>query len=114
MEDEGHSIRHQTAFGVHLFVHGAQTRDREARNSDGNLDAKDPKIDGKVECLAITHELRVLVMETKMLRWTAGVTRLDRIRDDVIRERFGVAPIVDKMREARLRWYGHVQCFRER
>nr|CDJ81375.1 unnamed protein product [Haemonchus contortus] len=47
------------------------------------------------------------VMETKMLRWTAGVTRLDRISNDAIRERFGVASIVDKMREARLRWYGH-------
>ncbi|PIO71067.1 hypothetical protein TELCIR_07040 [Teladorsagia circumcincta] len=47
-------------------------------------------------------------MEAKMLRWTAGVTRLDRILNDAIRERFGVAPIADKMREARLRWYGHV------
>ncbi|PIO77632.1 hypothetical protein TELCIR_00210 [Teladorsagia circumcincta] len=36
-------------------------------------------------------------METKMLRWTAGVTRADHIRNDVIRERFSVAPIVDKM-----------------
>ncbi|PIO72155.1 hypothetical protein TELCIR_05923 [Teladorsagia circumcincta] len=42
-----------------------------------------------------------------MLRWTAGVTRLDHVRDDTIRERFGVAPVTDKMREARLRWYGH-------
>ncbi|VDO40919.1 unnamed protein product [Haemonchus placei] len=47
-------------------------------------------------------------MEIKMLRWTPGVTRPDRISNDAIRERFGVAPIVDKMREARLRWYGHV------
>ncbi|PIO63769.1 hypothetical protein TELCIR_14623 [Teladorsagia circumcincta] len=43
-----------------------------------------------------------------MLRWTAGVTRLDHVRNDTIRERFGVAPITDNMREARLRWYGHV------
>ncbi|VDP22485.1 unnamed protein product [Heligmosomoides polygyrus] len=43
-------------------------------------------------------------MEAKMLRWTAGVTRMDRIRNDVIRQKFGVAPIADKMREARLRW----------
>ncbi|VDP60115.1 unnamed protein product [Heligmosomoides polygyrus] len=42
-----------------------------------------------------------------MLRWTAGVTRLDRIRNDVIRQKFGVAPI-DKMREARSRWYSHI------
>ncbi|VDO99913.1 unnamed protein product [Heligmosomoides polygyrus] len=48
-------------------------------------------------------------METKMLRRMAGVTHLDRIRNDFIRQKFGVAPIADKMREARLRrWYGHV------
>ncbi|VDP01917.1 unnamed protein product [Heligmosomoides polygyrus] len=52
-------------------------------------------------------------METKMLRWTAGVTRMDRIRNDVIRQKFGVAPIADKMREANLRWYGHVLRGRE-
>ncbi|VDO72475.1 unnamed protein product [Heligmosomoides polygyrus] len=49
-------------------------------------------------------ETRLSVMETKMLRWTAGVTRLVRIRNDVIRQKFGVASIADKMREARLRW----------
>ncbi|VDP53628.1 unnamed protein product [Heligmosomoides polygyrus] len=42
-----------------------------------------------------------------MLRWTAGVTCMD-IRNDVIWQKFGVAPIADKMHEARLRWYGHV------
>ncbi|VDO96393.1 unnamed protein product [Heligmosomoides polygyrus] len=47
-------------------------------------------------------------METKMLRWTAGVTRLDRVRNETMRQRFGVASIADKLREARLRWYGHV------
>ncbi|VDO57805.1 unnamed protein product [Haemonchus placei] len=43
-----------------------------------------------------------------MLRGTAGVTRLDRISNDAIRKLFGVASIVDKMHEARLRWYSHV------
>ncbi|VDP04526.1 unnamed protein product [Heligmosomoides polygyrus] len=43
-------------------------------------------------------------METKMLRWTAGVTSMDRIRSDVIRQKFGVAPTADKVREARLQW----------
>ncbi|VDO89845.1 unnamed protein product [Heligmosomoides polygyrus] len=47
-------------------------------------------------------------METKMLRWTAGVTRLDRVRNDTVRQKFVVAPIAEKLREARLRWYGHV------
>ncbi|VDP20896.1 unnamed protein product [Heligmosomoides polygyrus] len=62
------------------------------------------------ECLTAIKEVeaRLSDMETKMLRWTAGVTRLDRIRNDATRQKFGVAPIADKMREARLRWYGHV------
>ncbi|VDO35114.1 unnamed protein product [Heligmosomoides polygyrus] len=62
------------------------------------------------ECWPATKEvkMRLSVMETKMQRWTAGVTRMDRIRNDAIRQKFGVAPIADKMREARLRWYGHV------
>ncbi|CAD7076713.1 unnamed protein product [Hermetia illucens] len=45
-------------------------------------------------------------METKMLRWTSGVTRLDHIRNEDIRDRYGVAPIVEKLRERHLRWYG--------
>ncbi|VDO75284.1 unnamed protein product [Heligmosomoides polygyrus] len=47
------------------------------------------------ECWPATKEVetRLSVMETKMLRWTAGVTRMDRIRNDVIRQKFGVVPI---------------------
>jgi len=40
------------------------------------------------------------------------VVILDRIRNDHIRERereWGVAPIVEKMVENRLRWFGHVE-----
>ncbi|VDO79645.1 unnamed protein product [Heligmosomoides polygyrus] len=63
----------------------------------------------EAECWAFTKEIkrRLSVMERKMLRWTVGVTRLDRLRNDSIRQRFGVTPIFEKMREARLRWYGH-------
>ncbi|VDO85585.1 unnamed protein product [Heligmosomoides polygyrus] len=62
------------------------------------------------ECWPATKEVetRLSVMETKMLRWTAGVTHMDHIRNEAIRQKFGVAPIADKMREACLRWYGHV------
>ncbi|VDO19659.1 unnamed protein product [Heligmosomoides polygyrus] len=54
------------------------------------------------ECLPATKEVETClsVMETKMLRRTAGVTRLDRIRNDVI-GRGSVEPIADKMREPR-------------
>ena len=36
-------------------------------------------------------------------------TRHDKIRNDIIRERVGVAPIVEKLVENRLRWFGHVE-----
>jgi len=38
-----------------------------------------------------------------------GFTRLDRVRNAVIRERVGVAPLEEKMRDSRLRWLGHVK-----
>lgn len=40
------------------------------------------------------------------MRWTAGVTCLDHVRNVSIRQRFGLASIADKLHEARLRWYG--------
>jgi len=45
----------------------------------------------------------------RMLRWMCGNTRLDRIRNGVMRDLVKVAPIEDKMRETRLRWFGHVK-----
>ena len=44
-----------------------------------------------------------------ILRWICGKTLKDRIRNEHIREMVGVAPIEDKMRENRLRWFGHIQ-----
>jgi len=38
-----------------------------------------------------------------------GYTRIDGIRNGVIRDLVKVTPIEDKMREIRLRWFGHVQ-----
>ncbi|KAG5582302.1 hypothetical protein H5410_052929, partial [Solanum commersonii] len=43
-----------------------------------------------------------------------GHTRSDKIRNEVIREKVGVASVVDKLREARLRWFGHVKRSRGR
>jgi len=63
------------------------------------------------ECWAVKsqHENQVNVAEMRMLRWTSGKTRHDKIRNDTIRDRVGVAPIVEKLVENRLRWFGHVE-----
>jgi len=55
------------------------------------------------------HETQVSVAEMRMLRWMSGKTRHDKIGNDTIRERVGVAPIVEKLVENRLRWFGHVE-----
>ena len=62
------------------------------------------------ECWPATsrHEQVLHAMEMKMLRWGLGLTRFDHILNDDVRRRMGVAPIAEKMREGRLRWYGHV------
>ncbi|RZB67484.1 putative leucine-rich repeat receptor-like protein kinase isoform B [Glycine soja] len=63
------------------------------------------------ECWTVKsqHENKVGVAEMRMLRWMCGKTRQDKIRNEAIRERVGVAPIVEKMVENRLRWFGHVE-----
>ncbi|PIO65064.1 hypothetical protein TELCIR_13283 [Teladorsagia circumcincta] len=40
-----------------------------------------------------------------MLRWACGWTRLDRVRNEDVMQ---IAPVQLKVREHRLRWYGHV------
>ncbi|KAK3556427.1 hypothetical protein QTP70_008339 [Hemibagrus guttatus] len=55
------------------------------------------------------QESELEVAELKMLRFSLGVTRLDRIRNEYIRGTAHVGRLGDKVREARLRWLGHVQ-----
>ncbi|KAK3523772.1 hypothetical protein QTP70_010062, partial [Hemibagrus guttatus] len=55
------------------------------------------------------QESELEVAELKMLRFSLGVTRLDRIRNEYIRGTAHVGLLGDKVREARLRWFGHVQ-----
>ncbi|KAG5632518.1 hypothetical protein H5410_004235 [Solanum commersonii] len=63
------------------------------------------------ECWPVknAHVQKIHVAEMRMLRWMCGHTRSDKIRNEVIREKVGVASVVDKLREARLRWFGHVK-----
>ncbi|KAK3514018.1 hypothetical protein QTP70_001294 [Hemibagrus guttatus] len=55
------------------------------------------------------QESELEVAELKMLRFSLGVTRLDRIRNEYIRGTAHVGCLGDKVREDRLRWFGHVQ-----
>ncbi|PVH65405.1 hypothetical protein PAHAL_2G485400 [Panicum hallii] len=55
------------------------------------------------------HVQQLSVAEMRMLRWFCGHTRRDRVRNEEIRDRVGVAPIEEKLIQHRLRWFGHVQ-----
>ena len=47
---------------------------------------------------------------TRMLRWMiGGIRRIAKIRTEEIRTRAGAANIIEKIREARLRWLGYVE-----
>ncbi|PHU20250.1 hypothetical protein BC332_11401 [Capsicum chinense] len=54
------------------------------------------------------HIQKLKAAEMRMLCWMCGLTRGDRVRNEIIREKVGVASVEDKMREGRLRWFGHV------
>ncbi|PHT29317.1 hypothetical protein CQW23_31084 [Capsicum baccatum] len=63
------------------------------------------------ECWPVknSHIQKMKVAEMRMLRWICGMTRGDRVRNETIREKVGVAPVESKMREVRLSWFGHVK-----
>ncbi len=62
------------------------------------------------ECWPATnrHEQALHVKEMQMIRWTLGLTRWDEVKNEDVRKTTGVAPIMETMREAWLRGYGHV------
>ena len=64
----------------------------------------------ELETVAVTKKQvgEMEVAEMKMLRFAMGVTRKDKIRNEHIRCTVKVERLGMKMREGRLRWYGHV------
>jgi len=50
----------------------------------------------------------------RMLGWILGLTLRNKKRNDDIRRILRLACITDKVREARLRWFGHVQYREEK
>ena len=63
-----------------------------------------------LETVAVTKKQveEMEVADMKMLRFAMGVTRKDKIRNEHIRSTVKVERLGMKMREGRLRWYGHV------
>ncbi|KIH43887.1 hypothetical protein ANCDUO_26100 [Ancylostoma duodenale] len=49
-------------------------------------------------------------MEMRMLWWMDGIKQKDWKCNQDLRQRFGVVALADKLREARLRWFGHILC----
>ena len=62
------------------------------------------------ETVAVTKKQveEIEVAEMKMLRFPMGVTRKGQIRNEYIRGTVKVERLEMKMKEGRLRWYGHV------
>ena len=63
------------------------------------------------KCWAVGKKEEELLMRTemRMLRWIAGGSRREMLRNEEIRERCGIVDITEKMREAWLRWFGHIE-----
>ncbi|PHU01543.1 hypothetical protein BC332_31330 [Capsicum chinense] len=62
------------------------------------------------ECWPVknSHVQKLKVAEMRMLHWMCGFTRANRVRNEIIWEKVGVESAEDKIREVRLRWFGHV------
>ncbi|KAF3679746.1 Ubiquitin-conjugating enzyme E2 N [Capsicum annuum] len=62
------------------------------------------------ECWPVKNSYiqKLKVEEMRMLQWMCGHTRKDKVRNEIIQEKVGVASMEDKMRKVRFRWFGHV------
>ena len=63
------------------------------------------------ECWTVRKKEEQILEKTeiRMLRIIKGVTLRDRVKSVDIRKELGVSSIQEKVREMRLRWYGHMQ-----
>ena len=67
------------------------------------------------ECWTVRRKEEQILEKTemRMLRRIKGVTLRDKVKSVDIRKELGVNSIQEKVREIRLRWYGHMQRMEE-
>ena len=56
-----------------------------------------------------TFEHKMEATKMRMVRWMCGNTMMDRISYQEFKKKLGVAPLSEKMRENRLRWFEHMK-----
>ena len=49
------------------------------------------------------------IVDMRMLRWMCGLTSMDAVRNQNVREKLGVSPLSKNLRENKLRWFRHVK-----
>jgi hypothetical protein len=62
------------------------------------------------ECWIMSEKVRsrLQAAEMRFLRRVAGFTRLDRVRNTIIRDTLSTEPLLLQIERSQLRWYGHV------
>ncbi|PHT34474.1 DNA-directed RNA polymerase III subunit RPC1 [Capsicum baccatum] len=72
---------------------------------NASVNGKDDKIEGVSECIIMGIPMQIV---TGMFKLRQCLTMGDRVRNEIIRKKVGVALVEDKMRESMLRWFRHV------
>ena len=70
-----------------------------------------PAIPYGMEKVVVTERQvgKMELAELKMVRWALGETTKDKIRNEYVRGTVKIAKLGDKLRNAKLRWYGHLK-----
>ncbi|KAE8684196.1 myosin-J heavy chain-like isoform X2 [Hibiscus syriacus] len=97
---------------VEVCIEGHVLPSKDCFKYLGSMIHKDGGVDDDVthQCWAIKkdHVRRMEAAEMRMLRWACGRTLWDMTQNSAIRMSLGVMPVSEKLREGRLRWFGHV------
>lgn len=59
--------------------------------------------------LTTTHQRKLVSTEMRCLRKAAGVTRRDKLRNEIIRERVGTEAVLSYIQRQQIRWFAHLE-----